>query len=160
MVTLLNGMELMSINEMDQMVARGLVLINRTREKAEALALLVAESANACQTLVLTPDQGADIRAALAGADALIQSTSLGLHAGDPLPLDPALLPVGLKVMDMIYRQTPFLEAAAARGCAVADGRGMLLHQGARSFAIWTGREAPLEAMRAGLEAALAARGR
>ena len=47
---------------------------------------------------------------------------------------------------------------AAARGCPTADGRGMLLHQGVRSFELWTGRQVPGEAMRAGLARALAAR--
>ena len=37
-----------------------------------------------------------------------------------------------------------------------ADGRGMLLHQGCRSFTLWTGREAPVEAMREALAQGLA----
>lgn len=45
---------------------------------------------------------------------------------------------------------------AEARGLRFEDGRGMLLHQGALSYAYWTGRPAPLEAMRRALEAALA----
>ncbi|OPZ22763.1 MAG: Quinate/shikimate dehydrogenase [Lentisphaerae bacterium ADurb.BinA184] len=106
---------------------------------------------------MLSPGDLPAIRAALAGCDVLVQATSLGLRAGDPLPLPAGGLPAGLRVMDMICRHTPFLEAAGAAGCVTADGRAMLLHQGARSFSIWTGREAPLAAMRAALDAALAA---
>ncbi len=137
--------------------ARELLLINRTRDKAEALTRQIAESAKGCRTHVLSPGDLPAIRAALAGCDVLVQATSLGLRAGDPLPLPAGGLPAGLRVMDMICRHTPFLEAAGAAGCVTADGRAMLLHQGARSFSIWTGREAPLAAMRAALDAALAA---
>jgi shikimate dehydrogenase len=69
--------------------------------------------------------------------------------------MEPALLPARLAVMDMIYRTTPFLAAAAARGCRTADGRWMLLHQGARSFTLWTGQAAPVEIMRQALWNAL-----
>ena len=89
-----------------------------------------------------------------------MQGTSLGLHADDPLPLSPEFIPVGIPVMDMIYKTTPFLQAAAARGCPVADGAGMVLHQGAKSFTLWTGREAPVEVMRQELVKILAARNR
>jgi len=53
----------------------------------------------------------------------------------------------------MIYRpaETPLLRAARAAGCQTANGLGMLLHQGAKAFEIWTGRAAPLEVMRRAL---------
>ena len=57
----------------------------------------------------------------------------------------------------MIYRpmETPFLRAAKAAGCRAANGAGMLLHQGARALELWTGRPAPVAAMRAALEKSL-----
>ena len=60
----------------------------------------------------------------------------------------------------MIYRpaETEFLRAGRAAGCRTANGLGMLLHQGARAFEIWTRQAAPVAAMRAALEAELAAR--
>ena len=48
------------------------------------------------------------------------------------------------------------LVAATERGCRTVDGLGMLVHQGARQFASWTGVEAPREIMRAAAEACLA----
>ncbi|MFM8357237.1 MAG: shikimate dehydrogenase, partial [Verrucomicrobiota bacterium] len=57
-------------------------------------------------------------------------------------------------VYDMIYRpaETPLLAAARAAGCRTANGLGMLLYQGAAALELWSGRPAPLEAMRMALE--------
>jgi shikimate dehydrogenase len=91
----------------------------------------------------------------VAGQSALVvNATSLGLHGDAPpdeLPL--AGLGPGQAVVDVVYRPggTPWLAAAAARGARPVDGLGMLLHQGAAAFAQWTGREPPLEVMRAAL---------
>jgi len=138
--------------------ARELVLVNRTAARAAALATGLSATGAACAISCLFPDEKDKLAAALARAHLLIQATSLGLKPADPLPLDPSLLPSGLPVMDMIYRTTPFLAAAARHGCRTADGRWMLLHQGARSFTLWTGQVAPLAAMRRALLAALDAR--
>jgi shikimate dehydrogenase len=53
----------------------------------------------------------------------------------------------------MIYRpaETPLLAAAKAAGCRTANGLGMLLYQGAKALEIWSGRPAPVEAMRRAL---------
>ena len=55
--------------------------------------------------------------------------------------------------MDIVYRprRTPLLAAAAAAGARTVDGLQMLLHQGALAFTLWTGRQAPLAAMRRAL---------
>lgn len=84
----------------------------------------------------------------------VVNATSLGMGSGavpDDLPLD-GLGPDQL-VVDLVYRPggTPWLAAAAARGARTVDGLGMLLHQGAAAFTQWTGRDAPLTAMRRGL---------
>jgi shikimate dehydrogenase len=52
-------------------------------------------------------------------------------------------------VVDMIYRSdTELMRAAAAAGARAFNGLGMLVHQAALSFQIWTGRPAPLDVMR------------
>lgn len=137
---------------------RQLTLVNRTVEKAEELARLLKTMYPKLQVAVHTPDPAGGVARALTEADALIQCTSLGLHADDPISVPPELLRPSLPVLDMIYRRTALLDAAAGRGCPVADGRGMLLYQGVRSFEIWTEQPGPVEAMRRGLAAALAAR--
>jgi shikimate dehydrogenase len=64
----------------------------------------------------------------------------------------------GARIFDMNYgaRCGAVRRAAGAAGLRHADGLGMLLHQGALSFAYWTGREPPIEAMRRALESAAA----
>jgi shikimate dehydrogenase len=76
--------------------------------------------------------------------------------AGLPIPQD-ALGP-GQVCVDLVYhpRATPLLRAAREHGAAVVDGLGMLVHQAALQVEAWTGRSAPIGAMRAAAEAALA----
>ena len=83
-------------------------------------------------------------------ADLVINCTPLG-RDGEAV-LDPGDLP-RKAVIDLVYVRggTPLIAAARARGLAVADGWTVLLHQGAASFTAWTGRPAPVEAMRAAL---------
>jgi shikimate dehydrogenase len=52
-------------------------------------------------------------------------------------------------VVDLIYHpaETSWLRAAAGRGARTTNGLGMLVHQAAEQVAIWTGQEAPVEAM-------------
>lgn len=86
----------------------------------------------------------------------VVNATPVGT-SGERLPL-PRLGP-GTVVVDLLYRPdpTPLVEAGRAAGAAAYGGLGMLLHQAALAFELWTGREAPLAAMRA---AALRALGR
>jgi shikimate dehydrogenase len=69
-----------------------------------------------------------------------------------PVP-DTSFLRSGLNVFDAIYnpRETALLREAAAFGCNTLNGLPMLLYQGAESFRIWTGREFPVDRVRAEL---------
>ncbi|MGC0373841.1 shikimate dehydrogenase family protein [Streptomyces sp. SAI-229] len=64
-------------------------------------------------------------------ADVVVNATPLGLRPDDPLPFDPALLPPGAVVADIVMkpRETPLLRAAAAAGRPVHHGAHMLSHQ-------------------------------
>jgi shikimate dehydrogenase len=103
-----------------------------------------------------------ELRAAFARADLVIDATPVGLADGaadlaavDALPLD--ALRAGAWVATLVYhRRTRLLERAAAHGHPTLDGRGMLVHQGARAFAIFTGAPPPVAAMQRALDAALA----
>lgn len=103
-----------------------------------------------------TPQRASALAADLGGraveqgepADILVNATSVGLHAEDPvheLPLSPAEL-----VVDLVYASAPTALArwAESQGARVVDGLEVLVRQGARSFELWTSRPAPLEAMR------------
>jgi shikimate dehydrogenase len=65
------------------------------------------------------------------------------------VPCDADRLGAGQVVVDLVYEpiETPLLAAARARGAVVHDGLGMLLHQAARAFTLWTGVDAPLGSM-------------
>ena len=89
-----------------------------------------------------------------AGAVLCVQATSLGLRGDDPLPMDPAQLPEGCFIYDLVYSAgvTPFVRSALTHGHRAADGKEMLLRQAARNYSLWLGGEAPVEAMREGME--------
>lgn len=61
----------------------------------------------------------------------------------------------GQTIVDLAYgpQETALVAAARAAGCTVIDGREALVLQGAASFRIWTGVEAPLDVMRAAVRA-------
>jgi shikimate dehydrogenase len=85
--------------------------------------------------------------------DLVVNATPIGM-SGEPPPFDTALLHDGQFVFDTVYPvETPLLRAARARGARAAGGLGMLVHQGALSFSLWTGVAPPLDAMRAAASA-------
>ena len=120
------------------------------REPSRAAPLLAAIAGTSLEVEVVPMDRAASVE-----ADLVINATPLGAH-GEELPL-PALGPAALAV-DLIYRPaiTPMQRSARASGAAALGGLGLLLHQAALSFELWTGREPPLEAMSAAALAALA----
>jgi shikimate dehydrogenase len=111
---------------------------NRTQERAEALAR----------------ELGARAVASAQEADLLVNCTSVGLQ-----PASDELAQLGLSdaqvseyplVVDLVYRAgaTALLRVAQRHGARTVDGLEVLVAQGALSFALWTGRPAPLEVMR------------
>lgn len=126
---------------------RELYLVNRTVSKAEEIAEQLRGGGKATTVRVGYPGHSVDL---------VINATSLGLKTDDPLPFDPGKFDLrqAEAVYDMIYRPatTRLLEAAQAAGCRVANGLGMLLYQGAKALEIWTGKPAPIQAMKLALE--------
>ena len=90
-------------------------------------------------------------------ADLVIQASPVGMKKEDPSLLPKAAFRKGQRVFDLIYMypETAFLSAAKASGAQIANGLGMLLHQGAKAFEIWTGIKPSVEAMRKALEKAV-----
>ena len=88
--------------------------------------------------------------------DLLINATPIGLKAGDPSPVDEKQFSLRQTraVYDMVYKpaETKLLATAKAAGCKTSNGLGMLLHQGAAAFEIWTGKTAPVDVIRRALE--------
>ena len=120
------------------------------REPARARPL--AEALDGYPTLVevVAFDDAAEVE-----ADIVVNGTPLGAH-GETIAL-PRVGPDAL-VVDLLYRpaSTPLQQAARATGAKAFGGLGLLLHQAALSFELWTGRPAPLEVMSAAAVAALA----
>lgn len=96
----------------------------------------------------------------IAAADLAVDATPLGLDPSDPPAFDPGLLSPAASVVDLVYNppETSLLKAARLRGLKTLGGLGMLVHQAALSWTIWTGRPAPLEAIRLAALRAMAAR--
>lgn len=83
----------------------------------------------------------------------LVNATPVGMKEGDGSVIDKSLLHENLSVYDVVYnRETQLVKDARSLGLPAADGLGMLLYQGVRSFEIWTGKSAPVEIMRNALE--------
>ena len=87
----------------------------------------------------------------LNNADLIINATSVGMmpHTNiSPMPNGVAF-PRQAIVCDLVYRpmQTKFLRDAEHAGAQTIGGLGMLLHQGALSLKLWTGRDAPIKLM-------------
>ena len=88
----------------------------------------------------------------------LINSTPLGLKAGDPLPIALDIAPRAEVALDMVYGagETPWIRAMRPRVRRAADGRAMLVAQGVAAFERWfPGKRAPVEVMRAAVNAEL-----
>ena len=90
-------------------------------------------------------------------ADVVVQATPVGMKQTDAPLLGPESFRAGQRAFDLIYMypETVFMKQARLGGARTANGLGMLLHQGARAFAIWSGREPDVEAMRAALQQAV-----
>ena len=129
--------------------SRRLVLVNRTHERAAALA---AELAGDLPVEAIPWDEEA-IAGRLREIDLVINATPLGMAGTSVSPIPARLLRAGQMVYDTVYsaERTPLLAAADEAGARGANGLSMLLHQGALSFEIWFGEAAPVEAMRKGL---------
>ena len=128
--------------------ATEVIVVNRTAERAESAASLAGAAGRV--------GQAGD----LGRVDLVVNATPLGLAGADPelLPVDPSLLGPGQLLVDLVPNPavTPLMRAARDHGARVAGGLGMLVHQGALAFELWTGRPAPVGVMRAAAVHALA----
>ena len=96
--------------------------------------------------------------AAQTKAPLIINTTPLGMSPhvnGSPWP-DDVPVPAGSFVYDLVYNppETRLMRQALDAGCHACNGLGMLLRQGAISFALWTGSDPDLSVMQEALEAA------
>ena len=90
-------------------------------------------------------------------AGLIIQASPIGMKAEDVCPLLPSAFKAGQLAFDLVYNrpETCFTRAASLGGAKAVNGLGMLLHQGAEAFTIWTQKPAAVEVMRKALEKSL-----
>ncbi|MBL6951950.1 MAG: shikimate dehydrogenase [Alphaproteobacteria bacterium] len=112
-----------------------LVVLNRTEARAHALVEALESG--------ITVGAWTERAAYLADANLLVNSTTQGMQGQPALDLVLDDLAVDAVVMDAVYTPltTPLLAAARARGNAIVDGLGMLLHQARPGFVAWYGHE-------------------
>jgi shikimate dehydrogenase len=73
--------------------------------------------------------------------DLLVNSSSCGMGEYDILPFNACEFKNSLMIYDLIYNKTtPFVKFAKDNGLKIFTGEGMLIHQGACAFEIWTGK--------------------
>ncbi len=128
------------------------------RDAGAASVQVVARSPEKVSWAEAKPWNVETLELLLANCDLLIDCTSLGLSDESeekrPCAMPLEKLPAAAIVSSLIYhRKTRLLSEAQALGLQTIDGSGMLLHQGAIAFELWTGNKAPLEAMRRALNA-------
>jgi shikimate dehydrogenase len=130
--------------------AAEVVVINRSPDPAER----AAAHAGAVGRVGVAAD--------VAKADLVVNATPVGMHGPDegamPCPAD--LLQPGQVVVDLVYDplETALLVEARRRGARAHNGVSMLVFQAAEAFELWTGRDAPVEAMLRAAAAALQSR--
>ena len=126
--------------------AERITLLNRSMPRVQALAEFLRASFPAVAI-------GVNDESALSAAQLIVNATPVGMWPyEDESPLRSAF-PAGAVAIELVYRplETRFLRQAAQAGAQTVDGLGMLVHQGAAAFKLWTGRDAPVDLM---LEAA------
>ena len=134
----------------------GTALVLGAGGAARAAAWALAQAGADVTVWSRTPERAAELASALGvghserpgPSELLVNATSVGLRPGDSL--DGLPLVDARVVVDLVYGSaaTPVVRWAEERGARVVDGLEVLVRQGARSLALWTGKEPPVETMR------------
>ncbi|MDP5273030.1 shikimate dehydrogenase [Chengkuizengella axinellae] len=124
-------------------------IANRTTERATELA-------ESMQPYVQATGMGiSDITKINNDVDLVINTTSVGMHPQvDYSPIPSLFIKENMVFSDLIYnpRKTKLLSLAEEKGCQIHSGLGMFIYQGAYAFEYWTGKPAPIEAMKQVME--------
>ncbi len=132
-----------------------ITIANRTTEKAVRLAETIGGKTGVQVDGVSLDDR--QLPEYISESDLLVSTITAGMDPSIPLVINPDWLHENLTVCDIVYipPETNLLKAAAERGLKTVGGMGMLVHQGAISFHLWTGKQPPVGTMRRALAEAL-----
>jgi shikimate dehydrogenase len=124
-----------------------IIIATRGHEKARELVKIGSSMGLSCEAASIDSAQDLAI-----SSDMIVNTTPLGMNDEQSI-IDHEHIAKGTVVYDIVYRPilTNLLENAKYAGANIVYGYEMLLQQGAKSFEIWTGMRAPLEAMRKAL---------
>lgn len=129
--------------------AERIFLMNRTADRAEGLSEYASTFFPKTEIEPMAPDESEIKKVSL-----VVNATSLGMRAGDAMPVDIEKFGANTRVYDLVYSaETPLLKAAKKKGLRHADGLGMLVNQASIAFELWTGerkgvRESMLETVK------------
>jgi len=132
-----------------------ITIANRTGQKAVHLAETIGGKTGVPVEGISLDDERLPER--LSDSDLLVSTITAGMDPSIPLVIDSDWLHKDLIVYDIVYTppETNLLKAAAERGSRAIGGMGMLVHQGAISFQLWTGKQPSVKTMRRALAEAL-----
>lgn len=133
--------------------ARKITILNRTPDKARRLA---TEFSRLFPKVVWAsaPLRPMEMRKCFPAADLVVNTTSVGLQGSRFSKIPWKALPRKAIVSDLVYRprMTPLLKDARKKGLRTHTGEGMLLHQGALAFRLWTGKTPDVSVMKQAIE--------
>jgi len=126
--------------------AAKLGIVNRTMANAQHVAACVGRRCAVQSFALNTPD----MRTFLSQSDLVINTTSVGMVAGETPLDDYGWVREGQYVCDVIYtpEKTEFLSQADVRGAKILNGVGMLAAQGMLAFELFTGQPIPYSFMK------------
>jgi shikimate dehydrogenase len=125
------------------------IFANRTKARAESVVSFLKSSWASSNTEAI---EMSDFAEAVKDATLIVNTTPLGMWPDvESSPwMEGVPFPKGAIVYDSVYRprKTKLMRDAEAAGLRTISGIGMLVHQGAAAFEIWTGKRAPVDVMR------------
>ena len=130
------------------------ITITDLDEQRSKLLIDEVNNLNSNISTSILPAGTAECSKAAMEADLIIQATPVGMNKEDKSLLSQDAFNEKQMAFDLVYMypETDFMKTASSCGAKAANGLGMLLHQGARSFTIWTGKEPEINKMRQALE--------
>lgn len=131
--------------------AKRVVLVDIISEKLENLKKDLLSLSPTTEIVGYLPNETEKIETELSNIDLVANATPIGMNPQDKPPIPLNSLNKQAVVFDAIYavKETATMRSARLAGCSAAiNGIGMLVHQGAKGFELWTGKKPDTKLMR------------